>query len=271
MSWDDIFPGMGSEEAKPENSDKTATDDPLELKDDTLVRIGDQVVPAKELVEGRLRWEDYTRKTQELAEERNRVGLGPDEEQLLQLYRTSPAFRDSLYRQEQEPEPEPVDDETWQEAFTDNPRGVIEESVNEFGGAVKEALDTRDQEIEQRIAAAANAAQVRATWSLLRADIGEDWPEIETRLGVAVQSMSKDDFVAYDQSPERTARLVKELHRGLLKERQDVKPDTPADTRGAELTPAGGGGRVVDTPSKKSVWDLSSEDFGKLTRKVAMG
>lgn len=60
----------GEESDEEEEEDTPGPDDPVELSDDKKVKVGDEVLTGKELREGRLRQADYTRKTQQLAEQR---------------------------------------------------------------------------------------------------------------------------------------------------------------------------------------------------------
>lgn len=57
-------------EQSEEEEEEADPDEPVELSDDKKVKVGDEVLTGKELREGRLRQADYTRKTQQLAEQR---------------------------------------------------------------------------------------------------------------------------------------------------------------------------------------------------------
>lgn len=293
---EDLYPMEGNtaklaEERAPEGDEAPAEDqvaaaagvkaeepaqkrEPVQLTDDALVIDPDTGTPVtwKEIREARMRQADYTRKTQELAADRN----------LLDFYKSVPEFREVVDREGKKiyakrvlgvdvagtsgvPEKEDGKaDPEWVKKFDDNPRATLDE----WGTGLTKKIQ---EDYSRALNASERKAAADAVWQMLEAELDADFPVIYKQVSEYGNKLASTDPAAFQQlnnSPAKVARLV----RGMWAEYKKKKETSVDQTKpkGQGVAPARS---VAGNPDEKpknddAPWKWSKDRFDAFKKKV---
>lgn len=281
------FPGYSVEEwwgedtgfGQPEDEEEVkATEEtpaepkPIELSDDSLVLDTDgQAKPWKEIKAERLRQADYTRKTQQLAEERKKLERLEAYQGVINAMETSPALRNDVR--------EALHKRLGIGRPAETPKVSTEEFDEDPAGSVNKIMDAREQrlraEIEQRMKAQADqqrqAEEDRVADLLLQdafSECGEHEKEVRQRVYDKSKTMPPDEYERYDNDRRAMRRLVLTTYRELLQEKEGNLETQPAPRANRAAPTPTRGQAVPTTPPSKSWWDVPDEKFIQTVNKT---
>jgi hypothetical protein len=223
---------------------------------------GKQYKLPKELKEALLRQADYTRKTQEVAEQRRQIEIEKQQAQMA-IQATSAFQQEYAQLQNFDAQLEQLRNIDWNAVINEDPQTAMKLQVR-FNDLLRSRNDTADrighiqQDLEQRRQAEITAQLQRAEIEL-KAAIPE-WGSEELRSGLVKTAMSSG-FEADDLANITDPRMIKVLHKAYLYDKAQQKLAKAAPSA-QEIKPAttikSGKGSGQINPDK-----LSADDWVK--------
>lgn len=163
-----------------------------------------------------------------------------------------------------------TDPEEWVRKFDENPL----EALDEWGKGLSGTMESRlSKMFDQALTVAQRQAVADAVWSLLEAEIGDDFPAVYEEVGRRARELAHKDpakFAELDGNPARAARFVRQVWVEMRKSKEQPVARTER-VNPASVAPAKNSVASSDVRKQKSWWDLPPDKFREMQQKILLG